>query len=176
MAGNSYSPLLWTSFNLTDKAHQQLFLGQITDLLNFISNPSGLSTLLNGSESLGANALSMGGGNSGTIVGNITVNCAQSASIAGFAQVTTAVSPLITFTNMAAGTPFSYRFNNGSGSTVTIKFAATNASGSAYTVSAIPSGSAGVNMATGISITAGNQAMFSGASYGLNMDLMVNVT
>ena len=171
----SYNPLLWKSFDLSDKPHQQLFLGQLTDLLQFLNSAQGLSTLLNGNALLGASSLTTVGVNLGNVTANQTVNCAQAASISGFVGVNTNFSPTVTFTNLTSGTPFSFRFTNGFTGTVVIKFAATNPSGTAYTVTAF-STSGIIAMATGVSVPTGQSVMFSGASFGLNMDLLCNVT
>jgi hypothetical protein len=172
----SYSPLLWKSFDISDKPHQQLFMGQLTDLLNFLNSAQGLATLLNGNSLLGASALELGPHNLGNVTTNQTINAGQAASITGFVGVGTAFSPLVTFTNLLAGTPFSFRFSNSSGSTVTLKLAATNPAGTSYTIVAFLTGGATDMTATGLSVASGHSAMFSGGSFGTNLDLLCNLS
>lgn len=173
----SFAPLIWKGFSLKDQQHEQLFIGQVSDLLNFLNSAQGLSTLLNGQGLLGASALSFAGSNLGTITTNQTVSAAQASSIMVKAAVSTAFSPTITFTNLAIGAPLSMRFQNTSGSAVTLKLAATSPSGSSYTIMAFSTTAATDMGATGLSVPGGTSAMFSGASYtGPALDLLVNVT
>lgn len=172
----SFSPLLWKSFDISEKQHQQLFLGQLTDLLNFLNSAQGMATLLNGNSLLGATALSVSAKNLGNVTTNQTVDSSQAASIAGFIGVNTNFSPTVTFINLTAGTPFSFRFSNTFSGAVTFKIAATNVAGSSYTVMAFTSSAATNMTSTGLSVAAGQSAMFSGAGYGLALDLLANVT
>ena len=80
----SFAPLIWKGFSLDDKAHQQLFIGQICDLLNFLNSANGLATLLNGNSLLGASSLTFAAKNLGVVTTNQTIDASQAASVAGF--------------------------------------------------------------------------------------------
>jgi hypothetical protein len=173
----SFAPLIWKGFSLKDREHEQLFIGQVSDLLNFLNSAQGLATLLNGQSLLGASALSLVGTDLGVITTNQTIAAAQAASVMAKASVSTVFSPTITFTNLAVGAPVSMRFSNNSGSPVTLKFAATSPTGSAYIIFAFSTTAVTNMVTTGLSVGAGTSAMFSGASYaGPELDLLVNVT
>ena len=172
----SFAPLIWKGFSFQDPKHQQLFIGQICDLLNFLNSAKGLSVLLNGSSTLGADALTLVGTNLGTITTNQTVACAQAASVMIIATVSTVFSPTITMTNLIPGTPVSLRFTNSSGSSITWKLAATSPIGASYVISAYSNTAATNMVSTGLSIPAGQSAMFSGSSVPTELDMSVNVT
>lgn len=173
----SFAPLIWKGFSLKDPQHEQLFIGQVSDLLNFLNSAQGLSTLLNGQGLLGASALSFAGSNLGVITTSQTVPAAQASSVMVKASVSTVFSPTITFTNLAIGAPVSMRFSNTSGSPVTLKFAATSPAGSSYSITAFSTSAATDMVGTGLSVPSAQSAMFSGASYaGPALDLLVNVT
>ena len=149
----SYNPLLWKSFDLSDKPHQQLFLGQLTDLLQFLNSAQGLSTLLNGQGLLGSSSSTYQQINYGTITTNESTSVANAASVYVYGGVTTAFSPTINLTNLNPGTTVQMRFGNASSGTVTLKVTASNPTGTAYSVFALGTGIFTQLDTSGISLT-----------------------
>lgn len=167
----SFNPLIWKGFDLTDKAHEQLFMSQLADLLNTLNSAAGLANLLNGQSTLGATALSHFS-TAQAVVGNTTVNLANVTSATINLSVSTVVSPVLILTNLAQGTDLQVRFSNTSGSTVVFGITASDPSGAAYTVSAFSTASAVNMVSTGVSVTNNTNWIFKGNTMGLQLELL----
>lgn len=167
----AFNPLIWKGFDLQDKAHEQLFMSQLADLLNALNSAKGLANLLNGQGTLGATALnhlSL----SQTITANLTVNLANVTSATIDLVVSTVVSPTLILTNLAQGTELQIRFGNTSGSTVIFKINATDPSGSAYSVMAYSTALGSNMVSTGASVLTNTNWLFKGNTSGLFLEFL----
>lgn len=170
----SFNPLIWKGFDLNDKAHEQLFMGQLSDLLNSLSSGQGLSSILNAQASLQSSALTIVSVALGTVTTNQTVDCSGATSVAISADLN--ATPLnIAMTHLALGVPIMVHVNNLAGATRTLKLSATQPSGTAYlNVAWKTSTGAVVNMtSTGLAILAGGTMISVGAATPIPQVLMV---
>jgi hypothetical protein len=148
MASNT-NPSLWASFKLSLKnadfdSVMKLFLNQLSQFANqilqqltLLSSASGLAAVLNGSKSLLAAAFVSEIVDLGTITTDQTVPVAGAAFVFVRLTSTTTQTRTITLSNLPQGATVMIDSVVSGGQTLTLKLAATDTSGNAYTISGI---------------------------------------
>jgi hypothetical protein len=153
----------WQSMFPKAQKDQRVFVTQLVRHLSESFSPGGLAASLSGSNhGVAAGALTnfsqdYSGGSSQTANVANAYAVHVSWSIGGFPAT-------LTLSNLSIGSPVTLQIENGTGSNGTLKFAATNGSGVAYTIFAKTAGLY-VNMVTvGVNIATGATLVFNGNS------------
>jgi hypothetical protein len=172
----SFAPLNWKGIDLSKPGDSQLFLQQLSDLLNALNTARGLANILNGSSVLGATSQNFASLTANLTGGVTTVDLSNMASANIVAANTTVVACTLNLTNVSVGTRIQIRYANSSVGTITFKITASDPSGAPYAVFGFATGSVVDMDATGLNVLTGHQLVFIGTTYLTDLELLYVAT
>src|SRR5258708_6698163 len=134
MAGPSFLPLSFASTDLSTKKGQQIFLGQLAQILNQIGyqTAASLANILNGNGALFGSALLVTAVDLGTVTTNQTVPCDGAASVSVNLRVATAIRVSFALTHLGVEPRVNIFLIKNSAWAATLKLTAPNPRGTVY--------------------------------------------
>lgn len=132
----SFNPLVFAGQDISTKKSQQLFLSQLSLLLDQLltgEQPQTIANLLNGLGLLKIGALTPATKDFGTVTTNQSQACDGATSVSIRLAVSTAITVGLTLTHLSIGVPVQIVFVNLSAGSASLQLAATDPSGTAYT-------------------------------------------
>jgi hypothetical protein len=161
------NPQTLANYDITKSDQAKIFVKKVSDLFQALSTATGLSGILNGAGFLQTSSLQTKSVSMVSVTSNQTVECAGATSVAVLLQINSTVNVTLTLAHLGLAVPTTIWLSwaAGVGAASTIKVAATQPGGTAYTDVLWVNNTTAVDMtATGISLAANNNVIASGAA------------
>jgi hypothetical protein len=165
------NPQTLASYDITKSDQAKIFVKKVSDLIQALSTSIGLSGILNGSGFLQTSSLQTKSVALTAVATNQTVECAGATSVSVLLQINSTVNVTLTLAHLALSVPTTIWLSWGAsvGAPSTLKVAATQPGGTAYTDVLWINNTTSTDMtATGISLGAGNNIIAAGAAIPLS--------